>query len=264
VLSVAVVGPLVMLLSMAMGGNVRVESSEPRYRALTLARSIALRLDEHFSDMEYLLRRLGVEVSMRPDAVDANDTLLRRVKSEHGSNIANIFLLSLDGRNIGNAVGQHPSAGDREYFQDVLATNRLVIGDPVVSRSNLGWVIPVAHPVRDYAGNVEGVLVVANSLNSFREWVGATLVPAGGFAKILTGSGTELMTISDVSRATAPDRKLTGNLLRQSKLGEGSKIVSLPNNFIRTVGFSTVRHVPWLVIVGLPVESRAAPVANRR
>jgi hypothetical protein len=90
------------------------------------------------------LNRLSAELSTNPNDVDTNDALLRREQSQLPKSIANILLLSNDGRNIGNAVGRHASAGDRDYFKRATAGDQLVVEAPIRSRSDVGWVIPVA------------------------------------------------------------------------------------------------------------------------
>ena len=118
-------------------------------------------------------------ISTNPGDVDSNDAILRNLKSELPSSVANIFILSRDGRNIGNAVGQHASAGDREYFQKAMAGTPLVVGTPIFSRSNLGRVLPIARPVRNSAGEIQAVLVVAIFLGSLADVIGINDLPPG-------------------------------------------------------------------------------------
>ena len=65
---------------------------------------------------------LSVAVSWDPQDTDANDRLLRRVKAELPPYVANLLLFALDGTNIGTSsdAGRF-SAGDRDYFQQILA-----------------------------------------------------------------------------------------------------------------------------------------------
>src|SRR5262245_2261113 len=155
----AVLLPCVAILGLSVWH--RVEQTETRYRALSEARLVATKVDLYFDSIGNLLTGLSMAVSTRPSDVDANDVTLRRVKSELPESIANILVFSLDGQNIGNAVGQHASAGDREYFKKVMAGAAFVVGTPIFSRSNIGRVVPVARPIRDSSGQTQAVLVVA-------------------------------------------------------------------------------------------------------
>jgi hypothetical protein len=114
---------------------------------------------------------------------------MRREKTELLRSIANILLLSLDGQNIGNAVGRHASAGDREYFKRASAGDRLVMGLPIHSRSGLGWVIPIARPVSSDTGAIRGVLVVAVFVDSFRDLISANELHGNRMWRPMTASG---------------------------------------------------------------------------
>jgi hypothetical protein len=262
VLLIAVVLPLLALIGIGLRGESRTEQTEARHRALSAARSVAARLDVHFRDLENLLTGLSDAVSTNPNDIDANDALLRRVKSEMPSAIANILLLSLDGRSIGDAVGQHASAGDRDYFHRALAGDTLVVGDPIRSRSNLGWVIPVARAVKNSVGETQAVLVVATSVDGIRALIGADELPAGGLVRIVTNNEIEVATISNVPASSGIDLNRLGNAARQIKLKEGTERVTLSSNVTRTVGFSRAHRVPWLIAVGLPIEPGAMRLAE--
>ena len=215
-----------------------------------------------FGSLESLLGEISGAVSTDPKDVDDNDALLRRTKFKQPSAIANIFLLSLDGRNIGNAEGQHAGAGDRAYFQRALAGDSLVAGDPIRSRSNLGWVIPVARPVKNDHGEMQAVLVVAIFLEDFRELLGSNELPPGWVIRIFTDNETEVTTVSNVSAAPGWDSNRTGNVASQLRRKEGSEVVNVDSNLTRVVAFSRTHRVPWLVSVGMPAEVGTMRVAK--
>jgi hypothetical protein len=238
------------------------EQFAARHRALDAARSIGSKIDLHLVRLEYLLQQLSGAVSTNSSDVVANDELLRRVKSEQPSSIANILLLALDGRNIGNAEGQHASAGDRDYFQKVRAGEPFVVGDPIRSRSNLGWVVPIARPVRNSGGEVQAVLVVAIFLDGVRELIDTSELPIGWLAKIVDSNGIELASISTSSATIDKDFNRTGNPIQQLSLEEGSEVVNLASGLQRVVGFSRTHRAAWLVVVGLPIKMEALQVAK--
>jgi hypothetical protein len=253
---------LAALLAVLSWNQFRGADDEDRHIALNAARSIATRIDMQFGGIEKLLDELSGAVSTDPIDIDANDALLRRVKSEQSRAIANIFLLTLDGRNIGNAEGQHAGAGDRAYFQRALASGSLVAGDPIRSRSNLGWVIPVARPVKDRSGEMRGVLVVAIYLEDFREMLGPNEFPADWVVRVFTENATEVTSVSNVSATTGWDSNRTGNVARQLRIREGSEVVNIDGNMSRVVAFSRARSVSWMVAVGLPPEAGPVRIAK--
>jgi len=232
----------------------RRADTDARDRALGTARLVASRIDWHFSALEIILRNTSRAISLDPNDVDWNDAMLDRVKSELSGAIANIFLLTRDGRNIGNAVGSHASAGDREYFQRAMAGEPLVVGNPIRSRSNLGWVIPVAHPIKNSAGEPQAVLAAATPLDGLREVIGVDQLPIGSVIRVVNAEQTEVTTISRDPAATGNDLIRLGSSARQFRLKEGTEIVTShrnDRNVTLIVGFSTTHRAPWLITVGM-------------
>ena len=74
-------------------------------------------------------------------------------------------MFSLDGFNIGTSsqTGRF-YAGDRRYFREVLAGQRLAIGDVIKARALREWVVTLARPVVDVAGQMRGVVTVGTVL----------------------------------------------------------------------------------------------------
>lgn len=254
--------PFVALFGTGPSSRLGVDESDARHHAAGAARSVAAKIDMHFGALENLLRRLGAAVSTDPSDVDANDALLRQAKSEQPAIIANIFLLARDGRNIGNAVGQHAAAGDRDYFQRALAGAPLVVGNPIRSRSNLGWVIPVARPLMHGGGEIRAVLAAATFLDGFRDVIDVDDLPPGSVVRIVRDDGTEVTTIARDPAASGADPVRLGNPARQSQRKEGSEVVTLDGNVMRVVGFATTRRASWLVTVALPMDAAAVRLAN--
>jgi hypothetical protein len=254
--------PLVAMMCMASLSQFGVEHADARHRALDAARSIAQRIDTQFGTTEALLNRLNVKLSTNPDDVAANDGLLRRELSELPKSIANIVLLSPDGRNIGNAVGHHASAGDRDYFKRASAGDQLVVEAPIRSRSDVGWVIPIARRISNGGGSTQAVLVIAISVDSIRDLIRADELPMGSLVRVVAEDELEVA-FSSGSRPNGPDLNRMGNVPRQFRLAEGSELLTLNGNVVRVIGFSRTQRVPWLVTVGLPVEVVSERVAER-
>jgi len=232
--------PLVALFGTGLSSQRGVEESDAQRHAAGAARAVAAKIDRHFGELEYLLHRLGAAVSTDPGDVERNDALLRGAKSEQPAIIANIFVLARDGSNIGNAVGQHAAAGDREYFQRAMAGAPLVVGHAIRSRSNLGWVIPVARPLHNGAGEIRGVLTAATSLDGLRDVIDVDELPPGSVVRIVRDDGTEVTTIARDGAASAAD----------------------PADVARVAGFARTRRASWLITVALPTDAAAVRLAN--
>src|SRR5271166_4472518 len=231
----AAVLPCVILIGTGFWKEFRIDEIFARHRALEEAQLIAAKIDMHLGALENLLSNLSAAVSKSPSDVNANDALLRRAKSELPRFIANIFVLSLNGQNIGNAVGHHASAGDRDYFQRAVAGAPLVVGAPIRSRSNLGWVIPVACPVKNSAGEIQAVLTVATFLDGFLEIIGINKLPMDSIVRIVTDDEIELTSILNAPMENGNDRVRLGNAEHRIRLDEGSERVALHDNAARIV-----------------------------
>jgi hypothetical protein len=250
------------LIGALLWSHTLTERSDERHVALGAAQLVASKIDVYFGGLEILLREISAAVSTNPNDVDVNDALLQRVKSELPRSVANILILALDGQNIGNAVGQHAGAGDRDYFQMAVAAGHLVVGEPIQSRSDLGWVIPVAWPVLNNGGDVQAVLVVAMFLDSFRDLIASDELPKGSIVRIVNKNEIELAVVSNESVAIGPLVRRMGSAARQFRLVEGSEIVKLYGGLTRVVGFSRMQRIPWLVAVGLAPYMGAVTVAE--
>src|SRR5262249_61019257 len=98
---------------------------------------LGARADGHTGSLDNLRAGPGRAVSWNPADVAANDALLRRVKPELPHHVAHIMVFDLKGNNIGYSAGpeiQRPYAANRNYFEKVLAGERLAIGDVAVAR----------------------------------------------------------------------------------------------------------------------------------
>jgi hypothetical protein len=246
----------VVLAGNVLWSRFHVERASARHLALSSARAVASNIDTHLDELKDLLSEISVAVSTNPEDRDANDMVLRRIQSELPKSIANIFVLTLDGSNIGNAVGKHAFAGDREYFKSALASDRVVVGAPIRSRSDLGWVIPMAQPVFDGSGKLQAVLTIAIFTDSLRELIASCEIPKGAVVRVVTEGGIEIARFSSQTSAIESDDGRMGSPGRQFRLTEGSEAVNLHSNLTRIVGFSRTRRASWMVTVGLPVEAR--------
>ncbi len=222
-------------------------------QATRAAQMAASRIDGHFDMLENLLRKVSRAIGTNPSDVNANDKLLRQVKSGLPDMVANIFVLARDGTNIGNAVGQHAAAGDRDYFQKVMAGAPLAVGAPIRSRSNLGWVIPVARPIKDERVETRAVLAIATSLSGFRDLIGVSELPVGSIVRILDHAGGEVTSVPNDLGSSEVDLLRLDDAIRQYR--EENDTHEFDRKTGSAIGVAAIRHARWLVGVALPLEA---------
>src|ERR1700731_1995245 len=100
VLVLATVTPLLALVAASLWSQWRDNQAAAIERALNEARLLAAQLDDHISKLENRLVGLSRAVSTNPADTEANDALLRQIKTRLPDFVANILLYSPDGTNI--------------------------------------------------------------------------------------------------------------------------------------------------------------------
>jgi len=250
-------GACVLLVSALLGAALwsppcNIDLADLDDQAARAAQMAAARIDGHFEMLENLLRDLSRAISTNPDDIKANDALLRGVKSGLPDSIANIFVLTPDGTNIGNAVGQHAAAGDRDYFLKVMAGAPLAVGVPIRSRSNLGWVIPVARPIKDESGAIRAVVAVATFVSGLRDLTGARELPIGSIVQILDQGGSE---VTSVPSDPGPGEIDLLRLEQAVRLYRAADSREFDRKGMAATGVASIRRAPWLVGVALPMET---------
>src|SRR5262249_20876879 len=136
----ATVVPFMGLIGFGLWNQRESDQATAFRRASDEARLLAAEVDDHINTLDNLLIALTHAVSFNAADSKANDDLLRRVKQELPSYVANILLFSLDGTSIGTSSNSiRIRAADRSYFQRVLAGEKRAIGDVIRSRGGAIW-----------------------------------------------------------------------------------------------------------------------------
>jgi diguanylate cyclase (GGDEF)-like protein/PAS domain S-box-containing protein len=264
-LVVATVVPFTALIGVGLWNQWRTDQATAIQRALNEARLLAAQVDDHIGNLDNLLTGLSRAVSTDPANTLANDTLLAQVKSELPEFVSNILLFSLDGANIGTsgdpAIGR-PQGKPRAFFQQVLAGQRLSIGEVVRSQVNGQWVVAIARPIHDQFGRLQAVIAVGTLLEHFQDALRVRALPAGSVVRIVNDGGIV------VAHSASPswigrDLSKVDIVARHIAVGEASEIGPWFDNVSRITGSSTAHSLPWLVSVGLPTDIAFAAVMSR-
>ena len=246
------------------GSNGRTTRAAAIQRAVSEARLVALQVDDHIGNLQGLLTGLARAVSTDPADVAANDALLRRAKAELPSYVGSLLLFSLDGTNIGtSSTAGRFFAGDREYFRQVLAGQRVAIGDVVRARTLGEWVVTVARPVEDEAGHLRAVLAVGTLLKHFQDAFRIKDLPPGSVINIVNQKGIVIAHSVDSAKWVARDLSNWQIVTRHIAAKDASEVTVWPDGVKRITGMATADSVPWLVLVGLPTDIGVAAVISR-
>jgi diguanylate cyclase (GGDEF)-like protein/PAS domain S-box-containing protein len=236
--------------------------------AVNQARLLAAQVDDHIAELELFLIGLSRAVSSNSSDTDANNTLLQNVKAELPGFVGNIGVFSPDGMNIGSSSGpglEHPSVTDRAYFRQVVAGERLSIGDVIRARPSGQWVINVARPIEDSAKNLLAVIVVGIWLEKFQDSFRLQGLLAAAVVTITNEKGIVIARNVDGPGWIGRDVSNWRSYASTTEVAEGSNISPWAHfdNLEYITGFSTAHRVRWRVQVGLPKALAFAPVATR-
>lgn len=262
-LVLAAVAPFTALIGVGIWDQWRIEQAQALQYALSEARIVAARVDDHIGDLENLLAGLSQAVSFNPADAAANDVILRRALAQQPDDIANITLFSLDGNSIGVARGPRYYAGDRTYFNNILAGERLAIGMPVIGRSVRGWVITVARPVEDANGYLKAVLTVGTKIEKLQNSVTPRTLPLGSVVRLVNENN---IVISDGwNNLDANDRNHVqfDKGIRHIVNRDSGLRLRWNDGIERITGTTSTQRTRWTVSVGLPNEVALAPVMTR-
>src|SRR5262245_26921819 len=262
-LVVATVVPFAILIGAGLWMQLRNDQAEATNIAFIDAQLVASQVDDQLGAFESLLTGLSRAVSTDPADMHANDAMLRQVKKELPGYVNSIMLFSLDGKNIGTTVETaRIYAGDRDYFKRVLAGERFAIGQPIYGRVAHQFVIAIARPVEDRSGRLRAVLLVGILLDRFQDAFRVRELPPGSVIQIVTENGIVITRSVEPSRWNGRDLKDSAHGARYSALKEASGAVLWPDNVERITASATTTRAPWLVSVGLPVDTAFANVVS--
>jgi diguanylate cyclase (GGDEF)-like protein/PAS domain S-box-containing protein len=265
-LVVAAIVPFMLLTGIGLWNQWRSEHAAAIQRALNEARLIAAQVDDHIGNLDNLLMGLSRAVSTNSADTKANDALLRQIKSQLPDFVSHIVLLSLHGHSIGTSLdagGVPIYAGDRSYFQKMIAGERLSIGEVIRGRVTGKWIINVARPVEDQAGRLRGVLTIGTWLERFQDALRLDSLPAGSIIRIVNENGIVIAQSVNGPNWIGRDLSKFEHVARHITAREASEVTRWSDDVDRITGSSTAHRAPWLVSVGLPSNIALAAVASR-
>jgi diguanylate cyclase (GGDEF)-like protein/PAS domain S-box-containing protein len=265
-LVVATAVPFIALIGMGLWSQWRNDYAAAVGLALDEARLLRAQVDEHIGNLDNLMAGLGRAVSWNPADIAANDALLRRVKPELPDHVANVMVFDLKGNNIGYSAGaesDRPYAAGRNYFEKVLAGERLAIGDVAVARVLNTWVVSIGRAVHDDNGRLRAVIAVGTLLEHFQDALRVKGYPPGTIVQILNQDG--VVVAHSVDGPSWVGRNLSSNadVMRHIATEDIVDIVRWADNVDRITGSARARLAPWIVCVGLPTEVAFARVMHR-
>jgi diguanylate cyclase (GGDEF)-like protein/PAS domain S-box-containing protein len=221
------------------------------------------RLDDHLSDVTQLLYTLAGTLPIEATDVERNDDMLRRLAPQFPVNISSVSLWAADGTNIGSSeqapAGARLNAADRAFFITAMHEPGLASEAPLRLKKGGEWTAVFALRIVRNAQTI-GVISVATDLQTLPRLLDPDdALPAGAVISLIDSDGRM------VGRSVEPDRWIgqpapmdRALLLRRLAEGHGSAENTGVDGVARIAGFARSRSIPWLVYVGIPVDTALA------
>ena len=244
-----------------------VAMNEAAIRLRTVAKAAAEELESRITGARLLLSALAEASSVRLAGRPACSGLLGELVERAPHRIGlSLTVAARDGAVVcsGTPLTGPVNLADRDYFREVLATRKLSVGQPVISRISNTARLPVAHPILDPADKVEGLVTAAVSLERLAEQFMASPELAGAVFSIWDERGTVLFRYPDNERwfgTVQPD----AGIVKALAVTKGIRTVEASglDSVHRVYGLADLdeyRHVGLTISVGISKESLIAEV----
>ena len=228
----------------------------------------ASRLDDHIGDIRQFMNGLSAALGTSVAATANNDAILRSTVAQMPANTLAVQLWDLDGLSIGSSEqlppGPRPNAEEKDFFLAALNADGLVTQAPLRLHKDDPWTAVFALPIKR-GDRVMAVISATRRLDTLPQAISpAEDLPPGAVISIVDDDGLFVGRSLDpdrwIGRPAPIDRELMARRLMESR---GSLESSGVDSVARIFGIARSRAVPWLVYVGIPLETALAPARAR-
>ena len=163
-----------------------------------LARVTAAQHEQTLESAQQLLVTLAQLPEVRSGDAVRCSALMARFLREFPS-YTNFSVADMSGRSTCSAAPSNPpvSVADRDYFQRVVRTRDFAVGQYQVGRASGKPMIPIAYPVVDDAGAIQGVLISGVDLTWLNQLASKAALPPDASLTLLDADGTVVVRYPD-------------------------------------------------------------------
>ncbi len=234
---------------------------------LATTRQIAAGLDQKLKDdidgLQRAVRGLPADLSYA-----SLQPLLAQRPLMHVAFSGGITVIGLDGKVIADfpvAPGRRDLyVGDRDYFQQAIATNRPYVAKPIIGRTLKRPLLVLAVPVPDAAGKPRAVMtgVIDLAASNFLAFVTDPELTGHGEYFVVSLRDDMVIAATDKRRSLTPTPARGRNLFydRMKDGFEGSEISVSSEGIEKLYSGVRVPTADWIVFVGLRTQTAFGPV----
>lgn len=213
---------------------------------------------EYFSRSQHVL-----EAVLSGDFKQATSDLQELLKANTSLAVCSLFdsmgHLSASGSVDPSLVGGF--AGDREWFQQAVATRAPYLGVPIISRGSKRPVLPYAVPLFDSNQELRGVLLGGISITALSDAI--TKFQSGPGVRVSIADsrrGGMILAHRDPQRVLQPVSRKNEAGVRMAHRERGAMETTDSEGKSVLAAFAPVPNLPWGVLILQPSENAFAPV----
>lgn len=239
----------------------------------TLVTRVAQELDSKFAADIDLLEKSTQRFPV--DLLDSPEAIRNYYHDRPGlfSPYDRLAVVALDGRVIVDIpeVQERSSSNlsDRPYFQKVIATQKPVIGDPVLGRAGGEPIVPIVVPIFDRNGKMAAVSLGVLRLygKSFLSDLAAGKIGQTGYFFMLSKGAEPVFVVHPAKalmlqpRSAIPGLAQNDGTIRALRDGfEGTAEGVNSNGHDSLFSYKSLKTVNWVLVAVLPMEEAFAPI----
>lgn len=242
----------ILMVIAALASTTSVLSDSLQITARTSSQNISSNLHLLTDRMDSLTQEQGLSDAYMPN--EQKQQILEKYKQR----IEFVWIAAYNTsgeKEYGDAIAAD-SIADDEYFEDLVETNNLTIGEP--HYANDVWQLSVAIPLYDEEGNVYSYLVGSYKYDLLNDVLSNINIGAGGLAYIVDGEGNIIAdkNVDDMAKQRNIYEMYTSNKNKRifdSMLGfqtdSDSVFFGLQQNYI---AYSPVAGTNWTLMIAAP------------
>lgn len=262
-LVLTVLGALALIQAFSIQKSGLRQAELARFEVLERARLVASGHDQWLSESRNLLAAMASALHSLPTA-ERGCTRLFKEFIDRARGFDTVLLADASGNLVcaPGPVTQKISYSDRSYFKRVMETKEFSVGEYIVGRVSGERVLPLALPLLDETGAIEGVIIAGRDLN----WLGSVLERQGFLSTarvtILDENGTVLGQYPG-GKATGEKIFLDKEVVESIRARTSGVVEStIQDGDHRLVGFTRLNQVSGdvRVLVSVPLDAAMLPV----
>ena len=192
-LIVLATGVPLLLVTLVSGFHQRQkELTQAKLTLSRLAESVAILEESSVNNIRRTLESLAAYPEVKRMDGRACETIFRKIR-ELSARHLNIALFDIAGDLVASAIpSKKYNVSDRKNFTNTIQREKFTVGGYTISRTVAIPSLPFMIPIFNDHGRINGVLVLAVTLESFSDLFGKTTLPEGSFIGLTDNAGFRL------------------------------------------------------------------------